>query len=218
MRRRIWASDWPHERRILPLRVGYRSWVTSSSNSLGNPPFTTSYRASAKRRANKNPGPQSRPGARMRRSKMISRRCGRPPGNRYRKQRCALSKASAFRCLLSRKPLRVFASHSFTPGPFPGPTGERLSPLEVAVNTHAHKDARLRGATGRQVHISRFQLDSQHRDRQRPPDSLGHGADAWRQFRELVEGQGLCAVGERLIRVRVHLDHQAVRAGGNPGQ
>jgi hypothetical protein len=155
MSQRVWASGWPRERRILPLRTGYRSWVTSSSNSLGIPPFTTSYRDSAKRRANKNPGPQSRPGARMRRNKMISRLCGRPPGNRYRKQRCALSKASAFRCLLSRSPLRVFASHSFAPGPFPGPTEERLSPRAVAVNTLAKNDARLQGAIGRQVHISR---------------------------------------------------------------
>ena len=139
MSQRVWASGRLCERQILPLRAGYRSWVTSSSNSLGTPPFTTSYRVSAKRRANKNPGPQSRPGARMRRNKMISRLVGRPPGYRYRKQRCALSKASAFRCLLSRSPSRVFASHLFAPGPFPGPTEKRLSPLAEAVNTLAKK-------------------------------------------------------------------------------
>ena len=104
---RVQASCWPLERRILPLRCEYRSWVTSSSNSLGIPPVTVAYRVVAKRWANKNPGPQSRPGARMVRSEKISRSSGRLPGNRYRKQRCAWSGTSAFRCLLSRLPLRA---------------------------------------------------------------------------------------------------------------
>lgn len=90
------------------------------------------------------------------------------------------------------------------------PAGSRQYPHE--------KNTRLQGATGWEVHISRRMLYGQYRDRECAADCLGHSADARGQFRELVKGQRLGAVRERLVRLRVHLDHQAVRAGGNAGQ
>lgn len=111
----------------------------------------------------------------------------------------------------------AFASHSVVPEPFPGPTNERLSPAGAVVNTLEEKCARLQGASGRWIHISRCWLHSQHWDGKGAADGFRHGADARRQLSELVERQGLRAVGERLVRAGVDFDHQAVGARRHAG-
>src|SRR5690554_3643655 len=54
---------------------------------------------------------------------------------------------------------------------------------------------------------------SGHRRRQFAPQGPGHGAYFPHQLVELFGLQRLLPVGHRVLRVRVHLDHEAVRAG-----
>lgn len=129
-----------------------------------------------------------------------------------------------------RWPTPCFSRKGRTSGSLPTRTARRPMPSGVPIRSRRLYENVKKGQSGPELPgplwlfpeglLCRRELS----DREVAPewkaaaDGVGDGRDTRRELGELIEGERLGAVGERVIRAGMDLDHEAVGSGGDAGK